>query len=83
MKDVSATEAARHFSDLLDNVGKGESYVVHRKGRPVAEIVPARSQANGDRVKELLRNYRPDKAWVRELRELRARLNGGGAHWTD
>jgi prevent-host-death family protein len=40
---ISATEAARRFSDLLNRVRyRGEEFVVERGGEPVCRIVPAR-----------------------------------------
>ena len=42
MKQLSATDAARRFSDVLDSVeSDGESFVVVRHGRAVATIGPA------------------------------------------
>ncbi len=41
---ISATEAARHFSELLNRVRyRGESFMVERGGKPVCEIIPAQS----------------------------------------
>lgn len=34
-KRVSATEASRAFSDLLDQIESGRSFIVHRHGRDV------------------------------------------------
>jgi antitoxin (DNA-binding transcriptional repressor) of toxin-antitoxin stability system len=40
---ISATQAARTFSDLLDRVQyRGEEFIVERGGEPVCQIVPAR-----------------------------------------
>ena len=39
--EISATEAVRRFSDLLNNIKyRGSSYTVIRGGKPVAAIVP-------------------------------------------
>ena len=39
---ISATDAARTFSDLLNRVQyRGETVVVERGGRPICEIMPA------------------------------------------
>ncbi|MBZ5592917.1 MAG: type II toxin-antitoxin system prevent-host-death family antitoxin [Acidobacteriia bacterium] len=39
---ISATEAARSFSDLLNRVRyRGEQFVVERGGEPMCRIVPA------------------------------------------
>ena len=74
MRTLSATEAARRFSELLDSVEQhGESFLVVRRGRTVARIEPARA-ANGKRVKEILQAAPSDASWSVELRELRAAL---------
>ncbi|HXN87405.1 MAG TPA: hypothetical protein VN867_15130 [Candidatus Binataceae bacterium] len=42
---VTATEAARKFSEILNRVAyKGETFVVERGGRPVCEIAPAHTK---------------------------------------
>jgi prevent-host-death family protein len=40
MKTVSAEEATRSFSELLGDVGKGETYLITSSGRAVAHLVP-------------------------------------------
>lgn len=84
MKQLSATEAARRFSDVLDSVeGEGESYVVVRHGRAVATIGPAFA-GTGRAVKEMLRAHRPDTEWAAELRELREWVGAADANpWRD
>jgi len=80
---VSATEAARRFSAVLDSVeGRGETFVVVRRGRAVARIGPARA-ANGKAVKELLRSSPPDPEWVTDLHELRSVLAVEERRWGD
>jgi prevent-host-death family protein len=74
MKDISATEAARNFSDLLDSVEHAhESFRVTRGGRAVARIVPAEA-ASGRAVKDVLGRHAPDAAWSDDLAELRSLL---------
>jgi prevent-host-death family protein len=71
VKQLSATDAARRFSDVLDSVeSERESFVVVRHGRPVATIGPAFA-GTGRAVKEALGAHRPDPEWASELRELR------------
>src|SRR5688572_2968783 len=41
---VSATEASRTFSRLLDQVETGRRFVVHRHGRDVCVIAPPETQ---------------------------------------
>lgn len=84
MKELSATEAARRFSDVLDEVEhKGRSFAIRRKGRVVARIEPAATTPNGARVKKILREHRPDRAWAKELAEVRALLLPQEREWPD
>lgn len=81
MKDISATEAARRFSEVLDAVEhRRESFVISRKGRPIARLEPT-SAANGATVRELLGMLPSDPSWEADLRELRALLTLEEAHW--
>ena len=81
MRRVSATDAARRFSDLLDQVEPdGETFVVERRGRAVASIAPA-AAVSGRTLKELLRSQGPDPAWVEELAELRRSVAGEDPRW--
>lgn len=72
MREVSATDAARGFSALLDAVEHdGETFVVVRGGKGIARIAPA-AGASGAAIKALLRRHRADSAWKQEMRDLRA-----------
>ena len=48
MKSMTATEASRHFSDLLDAVERGETITIVRGSHAVAEIGPARRRTGAD-----------------------------------
>lgn len=53
-KLVTATEAARRFSDVLDNVSHhGASYDIKRGREVIARLVPARTVPRSITVKEL------------------------------
>lgn len=82
MKEISATEAARNFSDLLDAVEHGhESFRVTRGGRAVARIAPVEA-ASGRAVKDLLERRSADPAWAAELADLRSMLVTEERDWT-
>lgn len=71
MPEVSATDAAREFSSLLDAVEhRGEHFTVVRHGKAVAHIEPV-SRGRGADVKALLRDRRPDASWAAQLAEVR------------
>ena len=83
VKDLSATDAARRFSDVLDAVEhRGESFAIVRRGHPVAHLVPAAS-ASGRAVKDFLVSHRADSDWRTELAELRAGSIAEERSWTD
>ena len=48
MKTLTATEAARNFSDVLDKIADGESFRITRAGEVVAEFTPARPRTGRD-----------------------------------
>ncbi|WP_029144984.1 type II toxin-antitoxin system Phd/YefM family antitoxin [Microbacterium luticocti] len=48
MRTITATEASRRFSDLLDAVEGGEGVTITRGGHAVAEIHPARRRTGRD-----------------------------------
>lgn len=78
---MSATEAARQFSDPLDAVEHGgKSFVISRKGRAVAVVSPAPARS-GKELKRFLRKHPPDGAWVEELNEIRSLLVVEERNW--
>jgi antitoxin (DNA-binding transcriptional repressor) of toxin-antitoxin stability system len=85
MREITATEAAKRFSDLLDAVEHhGESFVVVRRGHAVASIAPAPS-ATGAALKAILAAHPPDADWADEVRALRAFAGEAAADdpWSD
>jgi antitoxin (DNA-binding transcriptional repressor) of toxin-antitoxin stability system len=70
---VTATEAARKFSEILNRVAyKGESFVVERSGRPVCEISPPEKRGiSTHELVEILRSGpHPDKGYFDILEEI-------------
>lgn len=45
MREVSATEANRHFSKLLREAAAGETILVTSRGRPIATLGPVAGDA--------------------------------------
>jgi prevent-host-death family protein len=57
MREMSASEASRNFSAVLDAAEHGETIVVHRGGRRVALIAPA-PRANGKALLDVVKRWR-------------------------
>lgn len=67
--NVSAADANQHFSAILREAESGETVVITRRGKPVAQLVPAgRAVADAGR----------EAAWERLLRRADAGLDLGG-----
>jgi antitoxin (DNA-binding transcriptional repressor) of toxin-antitoxin stability system len=72
VKRLTATEAARRFCALLDQVEhEGERFLVERRGRVIASVAPAVG-LTGRAVKDLLRAQPVDEQWAEDLALLRA-----------
>lgn len=83
MKEISATDAARRFSEVLDAIEhRGQSFIVVRNGKPVAQIRPAPRSTLKDLI-GLLRRHPPDPDWARDIAEVRKLLVSKDVHWND
>ena len=84
MRTISATEASRKFSDLLDAIERGESVTVTRGNRPVAEIRPARRRTGRDLQAALAEISPPDDRFEREIADALAYVtNDRTDPWAD
>lgn len=70
---ITATEAARNFSDILNRVHyRGEEFTVERNGYPVCRIVPARPVRStvADFVRFLKEGPKPDPDFYDDVMEI-------------
>jgi prevent-host-death family protein len=54
MRQLGVRELKRSLSRVLHAVSRGEQVRVTLRGRPIADIVPAREAAQEDRLRELV-----------------------------
>jgi prevent-host-death family protein len=73
MVRMTATDAARSFSELLNRVAAGEEIEVMRSGAAVAVISPPKSRLiSADRFRELIATApAPDAEFARDIRAAR------------
>ncbi len=84
MRTVTATEASRHFSDLLDAVERGETVTIMRGSRPVAEIGPARRRTGAGLRTALAGTTPPDDEFARSISEAMSMVTPQeGDPWAD
>lgn len=67
MKTITATEASRRFSDLLDAIESGESVTITRGNQPVAEMRPAAQRRGRDLRLALEGTTPPDETFVADI----------------
>jgi len=56
-QQIGAFEAKTHFSRIIDRAGQGEDFIVTRRGKPVAKIIPFKQEPEMTRkqaIKELI-----------------------------
>jgi prevent-host-death family protein len=80
---MTATDAARGFSELLNRVADGEEIEVIRSGAPVAVISrPRSSLISADRFRELIATApRPDEGFLDDVRAARASVGAPEDAW--
>jgi len=80
---MTATEAARSFSDVLNRVAAGEEVEVTRSGAPVAVIGPPKARlVSAERFRELIaRAPRTDEGFADDLRAAREAAGPPGDPW--
>ena len=71
MTEISASDAARNFADLLDAVEhRGERITIVRRGKAVALLEPVLNGRGSD-VKTMLRRHIVDSKWRADLTAVR------------
>jgi len=83
MSRMTATDAARSFSDVLNRVAAGEEIEVTRSGAPVALIAPPKAQlVSAARFRELIASApRPDEDFAAGVRAARASVGAVEDSW--
>ncbi len=61
MPDIGAYEAKTQLPKLLERVQQGERFVIAKRGRPVAELVPAAAR-DAARIRETIAGMRERRA---------------------
>lgn len=74
MKHVNLSDAKARLSELLDEVEAGQTLIITRHGKPVAQLAPATDELDQKRraaMREILemRKNNPPRATLAEIRE--------------
>lgn len=75
MNEVSAFEAKTHLSELLREAEKGRSFIIRRRGKIVAQLIPPEKKEEALDLTQILASFReirkkiPGKLKISELIE--------------
>jgi prevent-host-death family protein len=84
VRTMTATEASRNFSDLLDAIERGETVTITRGNHPVAEIGPAHRRTGADLRAALADVPAPDAGFDEDIAAALALLETErGDPWAD
>jgi len=77
MKTIGAFSAKTHLSHLLEQVARGESFVITKRGKPMAAlspVSPAKRQGPKDMIDDFRRQFRKSlkKFSAEEIAELKS-----------
>ena len=78
MRTMTATEASRNFSDLLDAIERGETVTITRGHHVVAEMRPARRRTGADLRAALERVPPPDDRFAEDIAAALALISSEG-----
>lgn len=78
MRTMTATEASRNFSDLLDAIERGETVTITRGHHAVAEVRPARLRTGADLRAALEQVPPPDDRFADDIAGALALISSEG-----
>ena len=83
MARITATEAARNFSEVLNRVAAGEEIEITRNGATVALLGPSKPRfLSAERFRELLASAPPvDEQFAEDLHAIRASVGPAENPW--
>jgi antitoxin (DNA-binding transcriptional repressor) of toxin-antitoxin stability system len=79
MRTMTATEASRNFSDLLDAIEHGETITITRGHHAVAEMRPARLRTGADLAAALDKIPPPDDRFAADIAGALALISSEGS----
>lgn len=78
VRTMTATDASRNFSELLDAIERGETVTITRGHRAVAEIMPARRRTGADLRAALEQVPPPDDRFAEDIAAALAMVSSEG-----
>lgn len=56
-KHIGSFVAKTHLSSLIDDVQKGEEYIITKRGKPVAKLIPYRDHEDDIKINDIILQF--------------------------
>jgi prevent-host-death family protein len=79
-KSIGSFEAKTHLSNLIDNVLKGNDYIITKRGKPVARLIPYNAHENDLSIKEVVIQFDNIRKSIKGKINIKEYINEGRKH---
>ena len=76
-KSIGSFEAKTHLSSLIADIQKGHEYVITKRGKPVARLVPYRNREESLNTKEIILHFDSIRNTVKGVVNIKKIINEG------
>jgi prevent-host-death family protein len=76
-KFVGSFEAKTHLSSLIDNVIEGNNYIITKRGKPVARLIPYNANENDLSMKEIVVQFDNIRKSIKGKTNIKEYINEG------
>lgn len=76
-KSIGSFEAKTHLSSIIDDVQKGGEYIITKRGKPVAKLIPFRDQEGSMKIEDIVSRFDSIRNNVRGRVRIREDINEG------
>lgn len=76
-KSIGSFEAKTHLASLIDNVLKGNEYIITKRGKPVARLIPYSSTDDDMSIKEILAQFDTVRKSIKGKINIKEYINEG------
>lgn len=76
-KSIGSFQAKTHLSSLIDNVLKGDDYIITKRGKPVARLIPYQSTENDQSIREILIQFETVRKSIKGKINIKEYINEG------
>jgi prevent-host-death family protein len=65
-KLIGSFDAKTHLSSIIENVRKGNDYIITKRGKPVARLIPYKNNEDEIKIEEIISNLDSIRKSIKE-----------------